>query len=157
MLFAVVLLLFPDSRLNSVMAQAKVPALVFKSALEDIQAQVRIPILLPSKLPAVIREKDIKLALGEIEQHGYSISLYYSEPGVEATFAAGFRGSTRIAHWSDARRVELSNGRTRFMPVSCGGSCAPANLWWQQNGVTYQIQLKLKSSTAAKEQEKILA
>jgi hypothetical protein len=25
---------------------------------------------------------------------GYLISLYYSEPGVEATFAAGFGGST---------------------------------------------------------------
>jgi hypothetical protein len=43
-----------------------------------------------------------------------------------------------------------------FMPVSCGGSRAPANLWWEQNGVMYQIQIKLKSSTTEKEQERIL-
>ncbi len=88
----------------------------------------------------VIREKDIKLAWGEMREDGYLISLYYSEVGVEATFAAGFGGSTRIEHLSDAHRVELSGGRTgMFMPVSCGGSCAPANLWWEQNGVMYQI------------------
>jgi hypothetical protein len=105
----------------------------------------------------VIREKDIKLAWGEMREDGYLISLYYSEPGVEATFAAGFGGSTRIEPLSDAHRVELSGGRTgMFMPVSCGGSCAPANLWWEQNGVMYQIQIKLKSSTTEKEQERIL-
>ena len=43
-----------------------------------------------------------------------------------------------------------------FLPVSCGGSCAPANLWWEQNGVMYPIQIKLKSSTTEKEQERIL-
>jgi len=34
----------------------------------------------------VIREKDIKLAWGEMREGGYLISLYYSEPSVEATF-----------------------------------------------------------------------
>jgi len=92
-----------------------------------------------------------------MREGGYLISLYYFEPGVEATFAAGFGGSTRIEHLSDAHRVELSGGRTgMFMFVSCGGSCAPANLWWEQNGVMYQIQKKLKSSTTEKEQERIL-
>jgi hypothetical protein len=33
------------------MGQVKGPALVFRPALERIQAQARIPILLPSKLP----------------------------------------------------------------------------------------------------------
>jgi hypothetical protein len=156
-LVALVLLLFTDFRLSSVMGQAKGPALVFRPALEHIQAQTRIPILLPSKLPTVIRGRDIKLAWGEIREGGYFISLYYSEPGVDATFAAGFGGSTRIEHLSDAHRVELSGGRTgMFMPVSCGGSCAPANLWWEQNGVMYQIQIKLNSNTTEKDQEKIL-
>ena len=38
-----------------------------------------------------------------------------------------------------------------FMPISCGGSRAPKNLWWEQNGVMYQIQIALKSSTTEKE------
>ena len=156
-LVALLLLLFTDFRLNSVMGQAKEPAPVFRPALERIQAQARIPILLPSKFPAVIREKDIKLAWGEMREGGYFISLYYSEPGVDASFAAGFGGSTRLEHLPDAHLVKLSGGRTgMFMPVSCGGSCAPANLWWEQNGVMYQIQIKLKSTTTEKDQEKIL-
>jgi len=40
--------------------------------------------------------------------------------------------------------------------MSCGGSCAPANLWWEQNGATYQIQLKLSSATDEREQERLL-
>jgi hypothetical protein len=80
-------------------------------------------------------EKEIKLAWDVMREDGYLISLYYSEPGVEATFAAGFGGSTRITHLSDAHRFELSGGRTgMIMPVSCGGSCTPANLWWEHVG-----------------------
>jgi hypothetical protein len=57
----------------------------------------------------------------------------------------------------NTRRVALSRGRKgMFTPVSCGGSCAPANLWWEQNGVMYQIQIKLRSSSTEKDQEKIL-
>jgi hypothetical protein len=154
--FTLVLLLFIGFRLNSVMAQAKAPARVFRPALEEIQSQTRIPILLPSKLPSAIPEKDIKLAWGEVREDGYFISLYFSEPGVKATFAAGFGGSTRILR-DLGRGVTLSGGRTgMFSPLSCGGSCTAANLWWEQNGVMYQIQIKLRSDSPEKDQEKIL-
>jgi hypothetical protein len=43
----------------------------------------------------------MKLAWGEMREDGYLISLYYSEPGGEATVAAGFGGSKRIEHLSD--------------------------------------------------------
>ena len=153
---ALVLLLFTDFRLNSVMGQAKGPAPVFRPALEEIQSQTRIPILLPSKLPSAIPEKDIKLAWGEVTKDGYFISLHFDEPAVNATYAAGFGGSTRILR-DIGRRVTLSGGRTgMFSPVSCGGSCAPANLWWEQNGVMYQIQIRLRSDLTEKDQERIL-
>lgn len=86
-------------------------------------------------------------------------SLYYTEDA-NASYAAGFGGSTRILRSQDltnTRQVALSGGRTgMFRPVSCGGSCAPANLWWEQNGVMYQIQLKLGSGWMEEDQEKIL-
>lgn len=155
---ALFLLLFSDFRSNFVIAQAKGPASVFKPALEQIQSQARISILLPSRLPSVIRERDIKLAVGEVSDHGYFISLYRSEMGSEATFAAGFSGSTEILHdLPNIREVALSGGRTGlFRPVSCGGSCAPANLWWEQHGIMYNIQIKLRSDLPQKDQEKIL-
>jgi hypothetical protein len=157
---SLVLLLFTDFGLNSVMGQAKGPAPVFRPALEEIQSQTRIPILLPSKLPSGISESDIKLASGEVREDGYFISLYFSEAASDAVYAAGFGGSTRIFGPQDlpnTRRVALSGGRTgMFRAVSCGGSCAPANLWWEQNGVMYQIQVKLRSDSTETDQEKIL-
>jgi hypothetical protein len=157
---ALVLLLFTDFQPDFVMAQTKGPAPVFRPALEQIQSQTRIPILLPSKLPSAIPEKNIKLASGEVREDGYFISLYFSEDGGNAAFAAGFGGSTRIFGPQDlpnTRLVALSGGRTgMFRPVSCEGSCAPANLWWEQNGVMYQIQIKLGSGSTEKDQEKML-
>jgi hypothetical protein len=159
-LVAVVLLLFTHYRSDLAMGQAKGPTQVFRPALEQIQSQTRIPILLPSTLPSAIPERVIKLASGEVREDGYFISLYFSEEGSNAAFAAGFGGSTRILGLQDlpnTHRVALSGGRIgMFRPVSCGGSCAPANLWWEQNGVMYQIQIKLGSGSAEKDQEKIL-
>ncbi len=142
------------------MGQVKGPAQVFRAALKQIQSQARIPILLPSRLPSAVPERVIKLASGEVREDGYFISLYFSEDASNAAFAAGFGGSTNIFGANDlpnTRPVTLSGGRIgMFRPVSCGGSCAPANLWWEQNGVMYQIQIKLESGSAEKDQEKIL-
>lgn len=38
----------------------------------------------------------------------------------------------------------------------CGGSCAPAELWWSRNGVVYVIQVRLPSDTAEPRQKKVL-
>jgi len=138
--------------------QVKEPAQVFKPALAQVQGKTRITILLPSKMPAGIREGDIKLASGRVSENGYFISLYYSDIGVDAAFAAGFGASTQIIRsLPNTRTVRLMNGTIgMFGPVSCGGSCAPANLWWEQNGVMYQIQIKLPSTTNEEEQRRIL-
>ena len=144
---------------SSGVGQAKGPARVFTPALEQIQSKTRIPILLPSKLPSAIPESSIKLAWGEVREDGYFISLFYTADAA-ASYAAGFGGSTRVLQARDlphSALVALSDGRTGiFRPVSCGGSCAPANLWWEQNGVMYHIQVKLGSGLPEKEQQKIL-
>ena len=139
-------------------AQAKEPAPVFKPALEQIQSQTRIPILLPSKLPSHIHERDIKLAWGTVSEDGYFIALYLTEPGSNASFVAGFGGSTRVLRdLPNTRPVALAGGRTgTFRPVSCGGSCAPANLWWEQNALMYQIRMTLRSTAKEADQQRIL-
>jgi hypothetical protein len=60
------------SLVASLMAQTMEPAAVFKPALEQIRRQTRIPILLPSKLPSPIRERDIKNASGWVTEEGSS-------------------------------------------------------------------------------------
>lgn len=150
--------LFPDG-VSAGVGQAKGPARVFKPALEQIQSKTHVPILLPSKLPSDIPENGIRLASGEVRKDGYFISLYYSADS-NASYAAGFGGSSLILHDRDlpkSTRVGLSDGRTGiFRPVSCGGSCGPANLWWEQNGVMYQIRVELSPDLSEKEQQKIL-
>ena len=156
---ALVVFLWTDFASNSVIGQTTEPAQFFRPALEQIQSKTRIPILLPSKLPSAIPESGIKLARGEMRPDGYFISLYYSEDG-SASYAAGFGASMRILQdrdLPDSVRVALSGGRTGiFRPVSCGGSCAPANLWWEQNGVMYQIQGQLGPGMPERNQQSIL-
>ena len=154
----VTVVLFLSTISYSVMGQMSRPAPVFGPALKQIESRTRIPIMLPFKLPSAIPERDIRVAVGEVREDGYFISLYFGNSAVNAAFAAGFGGSTRgFETPRNSSRVALSRGRTgMFRPVSCGGSCAPANLWWEQNGVVYQIQLRLRSDAPEKEQQKIL-
>jgi hypothetical protein len=141
-----------------VIAQVNEPVTVFRPALEQILSQTQLPILLPSSLPSPLRAIDIKLASGTASNDGYFISLYFDEVGSDATFAAGFGASKRtFKELPNTHRVALAGGALgMFRPVSCGGSCGPANLWWEQNGVMYQIQIKLSSTLAEKDQENIL-
>jgi hypothetical protein len=144
--------------LNASAGQTNQAAQVFKPALDQIQGHTQIPILLPSKLTAPIAEPDIKVARGTASDSGYNISLYYAEGRGDAAFAASFGGSTQVfRNLPNTRRAVLASGIVgMFRPVSCGGSCAPATLWWEQKGVMYQIQIKLRSTTNRKEQERIL-
>ena len=141
---------------NDLAGQTTEPASVFKPAIDRVRSKTKIPILLPQKLPAQISEENIKLAWGESSESGYEIALYYEEIGSNASFAAGFYASTRVFK-IDRRPVTLANGITaHFSPVSCGGSCAPANLVWKQSGLMYIIQIKLDSSMDEREQQRIL-
>ena len=129
---------------------------IFERALKDIGTQVSFPIVLPSNL-TYFRPGAIKFVSGEVRKDGYFISLYYSEDTSNATYAAGFSGSTAVGDRPYKPNVKLAGDRLgEFLPVSCGGSCAPANLSWQQDGITYGIQIKLRSDMPEENQEKIL-
>jgi hypothetical protein len=134
-------------------AQKAQPLAMFRSVLEELAPQVKVPILLPRKLP--FRAADIKLVRGDVRDDGYWISLHFSEDG-NAGYAAGFGASTTLTSSRKGAWKLASGLRARFMPVSCGGSCAPANLWWVQDGVEYTIQLKMNVKTPEGEQARAL-
>jgi hypothetical protein len=51
-------------------------------------------------------------------------------------------GLPRYDPSSGDKRVKLARGiKGVFSPVSCGGSCAPAALWWRERGVWYEIRV----------------
>jgi len=152
---ALTVLVLAAALFSGAAGQQPAPAAVFRPALDQIRSQTHLPILLPTKLPSNLRENDIKLAVGEIRKDGYFISLFFADPGSNANYAAGFGASSRV--FRESTNTVLANGRAAiFRPISCGGSCAPANLWWEQNGVEYNIQVKLRSNMRESDQRRIL-
>lgn len=132
----------------------------FASSVRTVKARTHVPILLPSMLPDPIG-KAKHTVVESVTEDSYAISLYYElgigDAGFAANFAAQVRPNFAPEDLANVQRTALAQGLIGFFrAVSCGGSCAPANLWWQQNGTLYQIQLKLSSTMAESDQLKAL-
>ena len=122
---------------------------VFLSVLGQLKEKTKVDILLPTELPRPFN--DAKHANAEASADKYAISLYYElnagDAGFAASFAAINKASLLSAGKRYVRKVRLANGVTGFFrAVSCGGSCAPAKLWWKEGLVLYSVQLKLPST-----------
>jgi hypothetical protein len=132
----------------------------FASALKEVKVRSRIPILLPSKLPAPVA--NAKYGVVEtVYPDEYAISLYYELYVGDSGFAASFVAKAHPGYGPkdllNVSKVKLfSDLPGYFRPVSCGCSCAPANLWWWEGQVLYQIQLKLPSTLPENDQQKII-
>jgi hypothetical protein len=133
---------------------------ILVSALAEVEANTRVPVLLPTELPKPFGHA--KHAIVEKVSAGeYAVSLYYELDAGEAGFAASFEATNNPLYspreLGNVRELKLANGITGFFrPVSCGGSCAPANLWWKQGAVLYQLQLKLPSTLREKNQQAVI-
>ena len=133
---------------------------VFVSVLPELKAKSRVAVLLPTELPRPFEEAK-HAVVQKVAANAYAISLYYKLGMGGAGFAAAFAADASPNY--DPRglpglhEVKLARGiRGFFSPLSCGGSCGPANLWWAQAGTLYQIQLKLFSTLGEKDQEKTI-
>lgn len=135
---------------------------VFASVLPQIKARSHAPILLPSELPSPISTAKYAVA-DELEADKYSVTLFYERQSETAYFGfAAFFTAQREPKFNpqelpDVEPVTLAHHLHGFFrAVSCSGSCAPANLWWEQNGVLYQIQLMLNANLSDEDQEKTI-
>lgn len=131
---------------------------VFASVVSEVKARTQIRILLPEELPEPFTTARHAL-VDEATPTEYAISLYYKLGIGDAGFAASFSAQTRPsydpAELPNVQVVMLARGmRGFFRAVSCGGSCAPADLWWQEGGILYSIQLELPSSTSKQTQQR---
>jgi hypothetical protein len=149
---AILIFSIGESRAESPQSNS-LPA-AFTAVLSQIKAVSQIPILLPSEVP--LGANHVQLEKATLRE--YAISLYYELGVGDAGFAASFSGQDMPAYnpaeVPNMRTVELARGtRGYFRAISCGGSCAPANIWWEAGGVLYQIQLRLSSSTNGQSQE----
>jgi hypothetical protein len=133
----------------------------FLSAVAKIKAKSSVPILLPSAQPEPIAKAKYA-TVNQALQGKYMISLYFElgigDAGFAGLFSAEANPKYHPQELGNVREIKLSPGiRGFFRPVSCGGSCAPANLWWEQDGVLYQIQLDLSPDLSENNQEKAMA
>jgi hypothetical protein len=133
---------------------------VLESALTQVKSKSRVPVLLPSTLLhdiGTVRHAVVdKATSGE-----YQISLHYKLGIGDAGFAGMFVAQADPGYspqeLPNVRVVDLAQGiHGFFRAVSCGGSCAPANLWWTEGHTLYQIQLVLPSYFRARDQEQPL-
>ncbi len=138
------------------------PALHLPEALATVLAEVKtkshLAILLPSELPKPFA--DAKYATVEsASENEYGISLYYELGVGDSAFAASFSAESQPGYGPkdipNVREVKLSHGLVGyFREVSCGGSCAPANIWWEEDHVLYSLQLKLRLDLPDKDQQR---
>ena len=133
---------------------------IFLSVLAEVKGKTKVPVLLPTELPRPFRDAK-HTSVDKATADEYSVSLYYELDAGDAGFAAGFVGKNNSPYspqeLGNVDKVRLTRGIVGyFRPVSCGGSCAPANLWWEQGGTLYQIQLELPSTLGEKKQQRVI-
>lgn len=132
-----------------------------KLVIAELKQKSHIPLLLPSKMAETFGEAT-QAVLDKASDEEYSISLFYELGMGNAGFAANFTANAHPDYdpkddLPNVDQVKLPNGLIGyFQPVSCGGSCAPANLWWKENETLYQIQLKLSSTLSEGDQQKLI-
>jgi hypothetical protein len=130
------------------------------SLLPGIQAKSHIPVILPSDLPQPISGAK-HAVIEKASDKEYAIILFYKLGIGDADFAASFGAQGDPDYdpqdLGNIRKVELTHGLLGyFRPVSCGGSCAPANIWWKDGRVLYQIQLGFPSTLRESDQKKAI-
>lgn len=148
----------PDATVDH--AKSKSLPKVFASVLGEVKTKSHVPILLPSELPDSVGRAE-NAVIGNAASNTYAILLYYrlgiGDAGFAASFSADAKPKFDPRELPNVDGVELAHGiHGFFRAVSCGGSCAPANLWWKDGGTVYQIQMKLDSSLSAESQEKTI-
>ena len=131
---------------------------MFSLAVTEIGENSRAPIRLPTVIPDAIAKYGVKGAFGKATKNGYTVSLYYTREPSNVAYAGMISGSTlSFDSLPNTVPVQLQSGTNAlFRSVQCGGSCAPANLWWQIDGVEYSIQLKLPSKLSEEAQKKAI-
>jgi hypothetical protein len=114
----------------------------FHKQLVAVKQHTKVPVLLPQKLPL---DGNYKVyADGSGDRTGWLLELAGAPDclGANACFVASFQGR-RGQHLPGKPNLRLASGdRAFYHPVSCGGSCAPASLWFVHDGVLYSWQIK---------------
>lgn len=116
---------------------------LFKTQIASVKEKSEVPVLLPRFLP--VAGKAVKAyASGKATREGWQLSLAGAKRcnGADACFLAQF-DARRGGHIPGRPNVRLATGdEALYLPLSCGASCAPAELLFRHAGVLYTWQVK---------------
>jgi hypothetical protein len=114
------------------------------SLLPKVRSKSGVPVRLPSSVDAGVKPSRVRGSVEQVSSGQYHLALGVGSGCHEATacFVAAFFGR-KGASLDIKRKVSLARGITgRFQPISCGASCAAAEIQWKQGSVAYAIQFK---------------
>lgn len=149
-----------DGKIVSLAKPATALPAALASVLSEVKSKSRVRLLLPSELPQGIAEAKYGI-VDRASEDEYAISLYYElgmgDAGFAASFGANIHPNYGPKDIPNVREVKLSRGMIGyFRPVSCGGSCAPANIWWKDDQILYHVQLKLSPEVPEGDQQRMI-
>ncbi len=124
-------------------SKVNVPA-KFGKKLTAVRMTSEIDLRLPSRLEAPVRASRVHGAIESLGRGRYHLSLGVGRNCHEATacYIASFFGR-KGGKLRLPRKVQLATGiNGRFAPISCGASCAPAQIQWREDRVRYEIDYK---------------
>jgi hypothetical protein len=115
------------------------------SVLPKVRSKSKIPVRLPSSVDSLgVKPSRVRGSVEQVSSGQYHLALGVGSGCHEATacFVAAFFGRKGAA-LDIKRKVSLARGITgRYQPISCGASCAAAEIQWKQSSVAYAIQFK---------------
>lgn len=146
----------------------------FYNAAKTAASRTLVPVYAPLSLQSLDAYAKDGCVFGHSTRRSFELTLYgrvteygKSEPlpceGSSGAFLAAIHGDIKplrdLSSMNRAQRVALAGNRSGwFVPISCGGSCSPATLYWQTQGGSYRLQLKLAPTASESEQrEQLLA
>ena len=130
---------------------------IFRSVLTEVKTKTKVPVLLPTELPFY----DVKHARVRRPQRESTRSAFTSSWTKEMQ-ASPRRSGPLIIPNTPHKNTECSRSKVGywhhwvFQASELRGSCAPANLWWKEGSVLYQIQLKLPPGLSEQNQQRMI-
>jgi hypothetical protein len=145
---------------------------LFEMAARDVTSKSAVAVYVPVSLQNLDADAKDGCAFANIDHGGFSIALYgrvteigKAEPlpceASNAAFIAEIHGDSKpmpdLSKRRSAQKVTLANGFAGwFLPVSCGGSCGPATLYWQAPKASYWLQIRFNSVVPVTRQLKVM-
>jgi hypothetical protein len=141
---------------------------LFEAAAQGIVSKSSIAVYIPVSLQSLEANAKDGCAFSRATPGGFSIALYgrlmeYGKTEAlvceanDAALIVEIHGDSKpmpdLSNRGSAQKVTLANGFAGwFVPLSCGGSCSPATLYWQTPRASYCLQMRLNRAVAPSRQ-----